>query len=57
MACSAKSASAHSAGSDSMMRGGAFFGNRSSTASHDSVMRVQTAWQPTAVGQQGADDA
>ena len=30
-----------------MMRGGAFFGNRSSTVSHDSVRRVQAAWLPT----------
>ena len=29
------------------MRGGAFFGKRSSTASHCSVSRVHTAWLPT----------
>ena len=44
---SAKPASAHKAGMVSRMRGGAFFGKRSRTASHCSVRRVHTAWFPT----------
>ena len=47
MARSAKSASPHRAGIVSTMRGGAFFGKRSSTASQRSVSRVHTAWLPT----------
>ena len=47
IASSANSASPQSAGTDSMMRGGAFFGKRSSTASQSSVSLVHTAWLPT----------
>ena len=54
---SANSASPHRAGMDSTMRGGAFFGKRSSTASQLSVNRVHTAWLPIGVGQERADDA
>ena len=51
----AKSASAHSAGTDSMMRTGAFLGKRSMISSHRSVIRGPYGLTAHGVGQECAD--